>query len=153
MPISFDNIPHLVYYYIMRDEQKKKSAEKFAEKPEIKPVKKCTFWVIESLREEVRQWPAEVREEIGGQLNKVEYGGDPDDFKPMKTIGMGVNEIRVTDEGNNKYRLIYVAKFEEAIYVLHVISKKKTQKTPQSDIDIASVRYARLQEWRKKTGQ
>lgn len=68
----------------------------------------------------------------------------------MQTIGMGVYEIRVTDEGNNKYRLIYVAKFQEAIYVLHVITKKKSQKTPQPDIDIASKRFARLQQWRKE---
>jgi phage-related protein len=95
-------------------------------------------------------WPSDVKEEMGGQLNKVEYGGEPDDFKPMKTIGMGVNEIRVTDEGNNKYRLIYAAKFEEAIYVLHVITKKKTQQTPQSDIVIAKGRFAKLQEWRKE---
>jgi phage-related protein len=119
-------------------------------KSKIKAHKKHTKWVMQSLLEEVREWPADVREEMGGQLNKVEYGGEPDDFKPMKTIGMGVFEIRVTDEGNNKYRLIYVAKFEEAIYVLHVITKKKTQKTPQSDINTAKNRFATLQEWRKK---
>lgn len=86
---------------------------------------------------------------MGGQLNKVEYGGEPDDFKPMKTIGAGVNEIRVSQDGE-KYRLIYVAKFEEAIYVLHVITKKKTQKTPQADIDIARKRYNELVERRKR---
>ena len=79
-----------------------------------KPVKKKTLWYSDDLREEVRGWPPDVREEMGGQLNKVEYGGEPDDFKPMKTIGLGVNEIRVADNGD-QYRLIYVAKFKEAI--------------------------------------
>ncbi|CAN5176776.1 type II toxin-antitoxin system RelE/ParE family toxin [soil metagenome] len=135
-------------------EERKKSAHKVVAKntaePIEKPSKKETHWVLESLLEEVREWPSDVREEMGGQLNKVEYGGEPDDFKPMKTIGVGVNEIRVADEGNNKYRLIYVAKFEEAIYVLHVITKKKTQQTAQGDIDAAKRRFAKLQEWRKK---
>jgi phage-related protein len=120
-----------------------------SKKPAEKPAKKITRWVIESLREEVRTWTDDVREEMGGQLNKVEYGGQPDDFKPMQTIGMGVSEIRVTDKGNNKYRLIYVAKYEEAIYVLHVITKKKSQQTPQKDIDLAKARFAKLQQWRR----
>jgi phage-related protein len=67
----------------------------------------------------------------------------------MRTIGAGVNELRVSDKGD-QYRLIYVAKFEEAIYVLHVITKKKTQKTSQSDIDIAKKRYNELVEARKR---
>ena len=78
-----------------------------------KLVKKNTLWYSERLREEVRNWPAEVKEEMGGQLNKVEYGG-------------------------------------EAIYVLHVITKKKSQKTAQSDIDTAKKRYNELVERRKK---
>lgn len=114
-----------------------------------KPAKKMTIWYLPRLREEVRDWPFSAREEMGGQLNKVEYGGEPDDFKPMATIGKGVNEIRVSDEGD-QYRLIYVAKFSEAIYVLHVITKKKTQQTAGSDIEIARNRYRQLIEWRKK---
>ena len=114
-----------------------------------KPVKKNTIWYLERLREEVGKWPADVREEMGGQLNKVEYGGEPDDFKPMPTIGAGVNEIRVS-AADDQYRLIYVAKFEEAIYVLHVITKKKTQKTSRSDIDIAKKRYSVLVERRRQ---
>jgi phage-related protein len=119
------------------------------EQQPTKPVKKKTIWYLEVLREEVRKWPEAVKEDMGGQLNKVEYGGKPDNFKPMQTIGAGVNEIRVADEGN-QYRLMYVAKFEEAIYILHVITKKKTQKTPQSDIEIAKKRYNELVERRRK---
>lgn len=119
------------------------------EKQPDNPIKKNTIWYLERLRQEVRKWPDSVREEMGGQLNKVEYGGEPDDFKPMQTIGAGVNEIRVAED-RDQYRLIYIAKFEEAIYVLHVITKKKTQKTPQVDIDISRKRYNELVERRKK---
>jgi phage-related protein len=115
-----------------------------------KSVKKNTIWYSERLRDEVREWPSDVREEMGGQLNKVEYGGQPDDFKPMQSIGAGVNEIRVAEKGD-QYRLIYFAKFEEAVYVLHVITKKKTQKTSKSDIEIARKRFSELVERRKKT--
>lgn len=113
------------------------------------PPKKLTVWYTEAMRVEVRAWPKAVKEDIGEELNKVEYGGEPRDFKPMPTIGTGVNEIRVSDKGD-QYRLIYVAKFEEAIYVLHVITKKKTQRTSQHDIDIAKKRYNTLVERRKK---
>lgn len=108
-----------------------------------KSLKKLTLWHSERLLEEVRAWPLEVKQDLGAQLNKVEYGGEPDDFKPMRTIGAGVNEIRVSAKGD-QYRLIYVAKFAEAIYVLHVITRKKTQKTAQSDIDLAKKRYNEL---------
>lgn len=113
------------------------------------PTKKITVWYSEQLREEVRSWPRDAREEMGGQLNKVEYGGEPDDFKGMPIIGPGVNEIRVTEKGD-QYRLIYVSKFEEGIYVLHVITRKKTQKTSQRDIDLAKKRYNELVERRKR---
>jgi phage-related protein len=111
--------------------------------------KKETVWYSDALRAEVREWPKSVREDVGEELNKVEYGGEPRDFKPMPTIGAGVNEIRVSDD-RNQYRLIYVAKFEEAIYVLHVITKKTTQKTSKHDIDTAKTRFKALVESRKK---
>ncbi|HEY9684564.1 MAG TPA: type II toxin-antitoxin system RelE/ParE family toxin [Oculatellaceae cyanobacterium] len=110
--------------------------------------KKTTKWYTERLRQEVAAWPKAVREDVGGQLNKVEYGGEPDDFKPMPTVGSGVNEIRVADDGL-QYRLIYIAKFEEAVYVLHVITKKKTQKTSTHDIQLAKQRYGELVQMRK----
>lgn len=115
----------------------------------VKVEKKDTKWYTKALLDEVRAWPKGVKEEIGRQLNKVEYGGTPTDFKPMKTIGPGVNEIRHSDEGD-QYRVIYIAKFPEAVYVLHVITKKKTQKTPQHDIDLAKRRFNELIDQRKK---
>jgi phage-related protein len=119
--------------------------------PKTEVEKKETKWYLPALLEEVRAWPKDVREEVGRQLNKVEYGGEPFDFKPMKTIGPGVNEIRHADDGD-QYRLIYVAKFKEAIYVLHVITKKKTQQTSQHDIDLARKRYKMLIAERKQLG-
>jgi phage-related protein len=118
-------------------------------KPQPQPVKKETKWYLPALREEVRAWPKDVREEVGRQLGKVEYGGKPTDFKPMKTIGAGVNEIRHSDDVG-QYRLIYIAKFKEAVYVLHVITLKKTQQTSKHDIDIASKRYKALIAERKR---
>jgi len=82
---------------------------------------------------------------------QIEYGGQPSDFKPMTTVGNGVYEIRHSEDGD-QYRLIYVAKFKEAIYVLHVITKKKTRKTTQQDIDLAKGRYKKLVEKRKRLG-
>ena len=71
----------------------------------------------------------------------------PDDFKSMSSIGPGVQEIRVRDAGG-AFRVIYVARFEEAIYVLHAF-QKKTQKTAPLDIELARQRYRALLEDRK----
>lgn len=114
--------------------------------------KKPTVWFSEHLRKEIRNWPEPLRLSVGRQLNKVEYGGQPDDFKPMPSIGLGVYEIRLSDEGD-QYRLIYVAKFQEAIYVLHVITKKKSQKTLQLDILVSRKRYKILLDSRRNNNQ
>lgn len=69
----------------------------------------------------------------------IQYGGEPSDFKPMKTVGAGAYEIRYRD-ASGAFRVIYVAKFAETIYVLHAF-QKKTQKTAKADIDLAAQRY------------
>jgi len=94
----------------------------------------------------VREYPADVKREIGYNLDKVQRGVDPSDWKPMIGIGSGVKEIRIHDE--NEYRVLYVAKFEEAIYVLHSFVKK-TQQTAKKDIDITKKRYAEVLEIRR----
>lgn len=86
--------------------------------------------------------PQQPRQRIGFQLDKVQHGYDPDDWKSMETVGPGAREIRVKDE-NGIYRAIYVAKFEEAIYVLHCF-QKKSEKTEQHDIEVARKRYNEL---------
>ena len=91
---------------------------------------------------DIRDFPPEVRREAGFQLSLVQQGEDPDDWKPMTTIGSGVREIRI--RATNQYRVIYIAKFEEAIYVLHAF-EKKTQQTSKQDIDLARQRLKSIQ--------
>ena len=70
---------------------------------------------------------------------RVQFGGEPKNFKSMPTVGAGSYEIRVRDE-SGAYRAIYVAKFETAVYVLHAF-QKKTQRTAKMDIELAKARY------------
>ena len=82
----------------------------------------------------VREFPALAKREAGLQLDRVQRGLDPTDWKPMKSVGQGVREIRIQHEG--QYRVIYVASFEKSVYVLHAF-QKKTQKTSKQDLDTA----------------
>jgi phage-related protein len=95
-----------------------------------------------SSRDDLRAFPLSARREAGHQLNQVQHGQEPDDWKPMTTIGHGVQEIRIHD-ASGAFRVIYVAKFADAVYVLHCF-QKKTQKTSQTDLDLASKRYRDL---------
>ncbi|SDH25586.1 type II toxin-antitoxin system RelE/ParE family toxin [Nitrosomonas sp. Nm132] len=103
-------------------------------------VKQIEF-ISDSLSE-LRTFPISARREAGFQLDRVQKGFDPDDWKPMKTIGSGVNEIRVRD-ADGVYRVIYIAKFDETVFVLHCF-KKKTEKTAKTNIDLAKSRYKEL---------
>jgi len=82
----------------------------------------------------IRDFPEVAKREAGYQLDRVQHGLEPSDWKPMSAIGSGVREIRIKHEG--QYRVIYIANFEEAIYVLHAF-QKKTQKTSKQDMDAA----------------
>ncbi|HUX27678.1 MAG TPA: type II toxin-antitoxin system RelE/ParE family toxin [Terracidiphilus sp.] len=88
------------------------------------------------------RFPSMARREAGYQLYQVQEGLDPDDWKPMNGIGAGVREIRIREKGG-AFRVIYVAKFADAIYVLHCF-QKKTQKTSSDDIALAAQRYKDL---------
>lgn len=90
----------------------------------------------------LRNFPLEARQDTGYQLDKVQRGLEPDDWKPIKAIGPGVKEIRVRDE-QGQFRVIYITKLENAVYVLHCF-KKKTQKTSLKDIQLAKTRYKEL---------
>lgn len=59
----------------------------------------------------------------------------------MKEVGAGVREIRIHVLG--EWRVLYVAKFAEAVYVLHAF-QKKTQKTRREDIELARTRYQQI---------
>jgi len=82
---------------------------------------------------------------VGYQLRRVQHGLSPDDWKPMASVGAGVQEIRI--HAGTEHRILYVAKFEEAIYVLHGF-EKRTRRTRQADIDLAKRRLATVRAWR-----
>ena len=101
-------------------------------------------------RGDIRQLPDSAQETAGFQLFKVQQGKEPDDWKPMPTVGPGVQEIRVRDD-RGSFRVFYVAKFEEAVYVLHVF-QKRSQKTARADLDLGKSRYVDLLKWRREEG-
>ncbi len=92
--------------------------------------------------DELRAFPEAARREAGFQLDRVQNGHEPDDWKPMKAIGPGVREIRIRD-AQGAFRVIYVAKFAQAIFVLHCF-QKKAQRTSREDIALAVERYKDL---------
>ncbi len=95
-----------------------------------------------SALDDLRAFPPSARREAGYQLDKVQKGEAPNDWKPMSGIGHGVQEIRLWDDLGT-FRIIYVAKFADAIYVLHCF-QKMTQKTAKADLDLAAKRYRDL---------
>lgn len=98
-------------------------------------------WVASSYKD-LLAFPEAARRTAGYELGRVQNGRRPTDWKPMQTVGSGVREIRISEEGR-AHRVIYVAAFEEAIYVLHAF-EKKSRKTPQKDIELARSRYTRI---------
>ncbi|MDR2186813.1 MAG: type II toxin-antitoxin system RelE/ParE family toxin [Azonexus sp.] len=106
----------------------------------LPPMKPLRF--VDSSQKDLRELPANARHGLGVELLTVQFGGEPKDFKPMTDIGAGVYEIRHQDD-SGAFRVIYVAKFAEAVYVLHAF-QKKTQKTSKKDIDLAANRYRKL---------
>lgn len=95
-------------------------------------------WMGNSYRD-LCEFPADAMHDAGYQLHRLQAGKLPMDWKPMIGIGQGIHEIRLHEE-SGAFRVIYVAKFEEAVYVLHAF-QKKTQKTAQQDIDLARERF------------
>lgn len=92
--------------------------------------------------DDLRGFPADARRQAGYQPDRVQPGLDPYDWRPMQSIGSGVREIRVR-EAAGVFRVIYVAAFADAIYVLHA-SQKKTQRTAKRDVDLAAWRLREL---------
>ena len=94
---------------------------------------------VGSAYDDLLAFPRDARKEAGFQLGKVQAGLEPADWKPFDEIGAGTREIRIR-ETRGIYRVMYVAKFEEAIYVLHCF-QKKTRVTSKQDKAIAAARY------------
>ena len=107
----------------------------------MKPV----VWLGDSLAR-VRDFAPDGRHETGLQLGLVQAGEEPTDWKPMSSVGLGVNEIRVRVGG--AFRVIYMAKFAEAVYVLHAF-QKKSRKTARTDIELARRRFRVLVQERR----
>jgi phage-related protein len=109
----------------------------------MKPV----VWRGDSLAR-LREFPREAMREAGYQLERLQTGREAKDWKPMPSIGTGVNELRVRMGG--AFRVVYVAKFAEAIYVLHAF-QKKSQRTARLDVELARARFKSLMN--EKAGQ
>ena len=101
---------------------------------------KALKFVGDSL-DNLTDFPLEARRAAGFELWQVQRGLTPSDFKPMPAVGAGAYEIRVRVLG--EWRVVYVAKFEDSVYVLHAF-RKKTQKTRKEDIDLAARRYKQI---------
>ena len=106
----------------------------------MKKQPKQLSWLGDSL-DQVKTFSDEAKRSAGHQLGLVQSGIDPEDWKPIDSVGAGVKEIRIRFE--KTYRVLYVAKFNEAVYVLHAFVKK-TQKTSKKDIDLGADRYKAL---------
>jgi phage-related protein len=103
----------------------------------MKPV----VWVG-SAKVDLKTFPAPVVDDMGHQLFRVQCGLEPDDWKPMSSVGLGVKEIRLRDS-TGAFRTIYLATRPEAVYVLHCF-RKTSQKTTQRDIELARQRLKGL---------
>lgn len=106
---------------------------------------KPLVWVGSSL-DDARAFPPEARRAAGYQLRRVQSGLMPTDWKPMTTVGPGVNELRIRIGG--EHRVIYVAKYTEAVYVLHAF-RKRTGATAAADLDLARKRLSEVHRSRK----
>ena len=93
--------------------------------------------------EDLRTFPELAKREAGYQIDRVQNGLEPDDFKPMATVGKSVYKIRVQEQ-SGAFRVIYIAKLKQFVYVLHCF-QKKTQRTSKKDIDLAKSRFRELE--------
>src|SRR2546422_10893236 len=101
---------------------------------------KPVVWLGDS-RATIRAFPEDVRQVAGFQLGRVQLGLEPNDWKPMPSVGLGVQEIRI--HTGVEHRVLYVAKFAEAVYVLHAF-EKRTRPTPKDDVELARSRLRLL---------
>jgi putative addiction module killer protein len=109
-------------------------------------VDKVIRWLGSSL-DDLRAFPKQARRAAGYQLSRIQQGLMPSDWKPMKAVGSGVYEIRI--HTGAEHRIFYVAKHDDAIYVLHAF-EKRTSQTRQADIALARQRLAELLKSRRQ---
>ncbi|MCE0923300.1 type II toxin-antitoxin system RelE/ParE family toxin [Pseudomonas alloputida] len=104
---------------------------------DLKPLE----WVGTS-HDDLRDFPKVARQRAGYQLELIQDGEEPADWKPMESVGKGVREIRIKCK-DGAFRVFYVVNRPEAVYVLHAF-RKTTEKTEKCDIDLAKARYKSL---------
>ena len=97
--------------------------------------------------DQLRAFPETARREAGHQLDRVQRGLNPDDWRPMSVIGQGVREVRIRDKAGS-FRVFYIAIFAEAIYVLHAFLKKSKSgiAIPRQDARLIEARLRRTRE-------
>ncbi|HSB68253.1 MAG TPA: type II toxin-antitoxin system RelE/ParE family toxin [Candidatus Methylomirabilis sp.] len=108
------------------------------------------LWWLGSSGEDIRAFPEDARRLAGFQLRRVQQGLEPNDWRPMPIIGPGVQEIRIHTA--REHRVVYIAKFAEAIYVAHVF-EKQSRKTPKRDLELARQRVQQLLRERESRGR
>lgn len=101
---------------------------------------KPLLW-LGSSRSDLRSFPPDSRRRAGYELYLVQSGLDPSDWKPVSSVGLGVRDIRI--RSGREHRILYVAKFEEGVYVLHAF-EKKTRKTSRADLQVAELRLRQV---------
>ena len=85
----------------------------------------------------IRRFPSIARQRCGYEIDRIQRNLKPLNWKPFRTVGQGVCEVRV--RVGNQYRILYIVSFEDQLHVLHAF-EKKTQRTRSSDIKIAKHR-------------
>ena len=98
---------------------------------------KKLFWVGSAL-EDLRAFPGDARRIAGHELFLVQQGLEPDDWKPIASVGPGVQELRI--HTGVEHRVFFVAKFAEGVYILHAFVKK-TRQVARPDLELARERY------------
>jgi phage-related protein len=110
---------------------------------------KPLFWAGSTFQD-LRAFPEDARRLAGHELHLVQQGFEPDDWKAMASVGLGVYELRIRTA--TEHRVFYVAKFAEGVYVLHAF-EKKTQQTAQRDVELARERYREILRQRPGTSR
>ncbi|GLO06579.1 MULTISPECIES: type II toxin-antitoxin system RelE/ParE family toxin [Pseudomonas] len=106
------------------------------------PVEQKPIEWLGSSKEDLRDFPPVARQRAGYQLELIQEGEEPADWKPMESVGQGVREIRIKCK-DGAFRVFYVVSKPEAVYVLHAF-RKTTEKTEKRDLDLAKARFSLL---------
>ena len=97
---------------------------------------------VGSSREDLREFPDEVKQDIGYALFEAQRGLKPASAKPLKGFG-GASVLEVIEDfRGGTYRAVYTVRFRETVYVLHCFQKKSRHgiKTPERDLDLVRQR-------------